>query len=258
MGEICTSAEVYVSYSVFGLLRSEGWLSTDGSGQTIGPVFMGQHLTRPMKMGRIDCLETSVLTLRNDLEDGRIRSVFCRNVVGNHWSDYMAISLVTTRWRQKDVISIPFVWSITYENTSSSVSVNKSTCFEQLKSWTGRHVLFNGRHCKGLRKMMRDCTVTKIELVQYSSPTRVAHKICTNLWAFSKFWALEWWHEAEDQKFFSHLSCVWTVDVLVCEEQEQALRIFDTYLRNIFAMATRRLGFVLSWHKIHRAYVHPY
>ena len=47
-----------------GLLRSVGWLSTDVSGQPVGPIFKGP----------IGCPETSVLkqpTLRNNPEDGK-------------------------------------------------------------------------------------------------------------------------------------------------------------------------------------------
>ena len=37
-----SSAAVYLNYSFFGLLHSVGWLSTDVSGQPIGPTFKGQ------------------------------------------------------------------------------------------------------------------------------------------------------------------------------------------------------------------------
>jgi hypothetical protein len=57
-----------------GLLRSVDWLSTDVSGQSIGPIFKAHLDTRILTMGPICCPETSVLnqpTLRNDPEDGR-------------------------------------------------------------------------------------------------------------------------------------------------------------------------------------------
>jgi hypothetical protein len=62
-----------------GLLRSVYWLSTDVSGQPIGPIFKSQVTsfldTWRMKMGPVGYLETSVLnpTLRKNPEHGRIQ-----------------------------------------------------------------------------------------------------------------------------------------------------------------------------------------